>query len=99
MPRLTQAQIRRQNTKEYGRLVAEANGEFCAICGNGPKTRRLHIDHDHKTGRIRGLLCFRCNRNLPTYATSEWLRKAADYLDGSLVGLLAGERERRRASA
>jgi hypothetical protein len=85
LPQRTQAQIRRENSKQYGRLVTERGGEYCDLCRSTPKTRRLHIDHDHKTGRIRGLLCFRCNRNLPTYATPEWLRKAADYLDQHLA--------------
>ena len=64
---------------EYERLL-EAQEGGCAICGNPPKTRRLHVDHNHRTGRVRGLLCFRCNRALPTYATSEWLEAARLYV-------------------
>jgi hypothetical protein len=64
---------------EYTALL-ESQGGGCAICGNPPKTRRLSVDHDHKTGAVRGLLCFRCNRALPTYATVEWLDAAATYL-------------------
>lgn len=64
---------------EYERMLAEQGG-VCAICGQRPKTRRLHVDHDHATGRIRGLLCFRCNRNLPTYADAAWLERAAQYV-------------------
>lgn len=66
--------------EEYARLVAE-RGEVCAICGGKPKTRRLHIDHDHKTGRVRGLLCYRCNRFLHSWMGSQWLRAAAAYLE------------------
>jgi hypothetical protein len=55
-------------------------GGVCAICGNPPKKRPLHIDHNHRTGRVRGLLCYRCNRALPTYATAEWLRRACEYV-------------------
>lgn len=51
----------------YDRLIA-AQGGVCAICGAPPKTRRLHIDHDHRTDRVRGLLCQRCNRFLPRTA-------------------------------
>lgn len=65
---------------DYARLLA-AQGGCCAICGNPPRTRRLHTDHDHATGRVRGLLCYRCNRGLPTYATGAWLRAAWRYVD------------------
>lgn len=41
-------------------LVSQGGG--CALCNAPPKTRALHVDHDHATGRVRGLLCFRCNR-------------------------------------
>lgn len=59
----------------------ERFGEVCNICGAEAKTRRLHRDHDHQTGRARGLLCFRCNAALRNYMTAEWLRAAAGYLE------------------
>ena len=52
----------------------------CAICKEKP--HRLFVDHDHKTDRIRGLLCHTCNsmlgfaKDLP-----DRLRHAADYLE------------------
>ena len=64
---------------DYERMLAAQNGG-CAICGNAPKTRRLDVDHDHKTGRVRGLLCHRCNRTLASWITDEWLRSALVYL-------------------
>lgn len=51
---------------EYDALLVEQEGK-CAICRGGLSTRgRYHfdIDHDHKTGKVRGLLCNRCNRLL-----------------------------------
>ncbi len=60
--------------------MARVQGGVCAICGRPPKTRRLAIDHDHATMRVRGLLCHRCNRALPSWVTPEWLELARDYL-------------------
>jgi hypothetical protein len=46
---------------QYQALL-EAQGGGCAVCGRAPRAgRSLHVDHNHKTGVIRGLLCFRCN--------------------------------------
>jgi hypothetical protein len=65
----------------YEHYVELNGGEKCGICGKPPKEgRRLHRDHDHKTGAPRGILCFRCNAALRTYITVDWLEKAADYL-------------------
>ena len=66
---------------DYNRML-KAQGGGCAICGRKPsKTRRLDVDHSHKTGKVRGALCHRCNRGLTWYSDSPaLLRKAADYL-------------------
>lgn len=67
--------------EQYAAML-ETQGGGCAICGATPKTRRLHVDHDHadKGLRVRGLLCHRCNRALPTWITRAWLTKAHLYL-------------------
>jgi hypothetical protein len=64
---------------EYDRLLVEQGGH-CALCPNTPKTRRLHVDHDHATGAVRGLLCFRCNRFLPSWVTRGWALRVAEYV-------------------
>lgn len=46
---------------EYERILAHQGGT-CAICQQPPKKRRLAVDHDHKTGLVRGLVCSFCNR-------------------------------------
>lgn len=45
---------------QYDELLAFQGGH-CAICPRLPGKTRLAVDHDHKTGRTRGLLCWRCN--------------------------------------
>ncbi len=46
---------------EYQDLNLKQNG-LCGICKLAPKAnRKLHVDHDHTTGLVRGLLCPRCN--------------------------------------
>ena len=48
---------------QYNKLLAHQGG-VCAICRRPPKTMRLAVDHDHKTGQVRGLLCFFCNKKV-----------------------------------
>lgn len=61
--------------------VLKKQGGGCYICGSTPKKRKLHIDHCHKTGQVRGLLCMRCNRGLSWFSDSpERLSRAAKYL-------------------
>jgi hypothetical protein len=65
---------------EYEALFS-AQGGACAIC-QGRRRQRLSVDHCHKTGIVRGLLCRMCNSRLLTAARDrpEVLRAAADYL-------------------
>jgi len=88
---MTTATLTRAESKAaHDRLVA-LHGNRCSICGRPPREggRRLDVDHDHKTGRVRGLLCHRCNRGLPAWATAEWLRACADYLEAHTPGGIA----------
>lgn len=72
--------------QEYLSLL-EAQRGVCAICGN-PETKihkglpvLLSVDHNHETGKVRGLLCFGCNRGLGSFRDDrDLLRKAVDYL-------------------
>lgn len=60
----------------YAEMLATQGGG-CAICGAPePKDKSLHVDHDHRTGTVRGLLCDLCNRGLGYFADSP-LRLAA----------------------
>lgn len=48
-------------TKElYEKMLVESGGR-CAICSKLPTSKGLFLDHDHKSGKLRGLICSRCN--------------------------------------
>ncbi len=66
---------------EYDALL-EAQGGVCAICKQPSVTgKRLHVDHDHKTEIVRGILCHHCNSGLGQFFDSvERLNDAAAYL-------------------
>jgi hypothetical protein len=77
-------------TKEFfDNLMIEQNGK-CGICNQPPSGKprkdgraapRLHVDHDHNTGVIRGLLCLRCNAALERIDVVDgWYDKALSYL-------------------
>lgn len=67
---------------EYEAMNTRQNGR-CAICGRGPKTKALSVDHCHTTGRVRGLLCWPCNRFLGHIKDdTESLSKMITYLRG-----------------
>lgn len=75
------------DSAEYDALL-DRQGGGCAGCGGGPVGRRKHldVDHDHSTGKVRGLLCSPCNMLLgKAQDDSLRLRRLADYLDFGLV--------------
>jgi hypothetical protein len=80
-PNPVHEKLLRQARKRYEEFVLIQGGEACAICGAGRGQRRLHIDHDHGTMALRGLLCFPCNVLIRKRWTVEMLRAAADYLE------------------
>jgi len=64
---------------DLARLLADQRG-LCAICDE-PLTPPC-VDHDHLTGRVRGLLCHACNRGTGLLGDDPArLRSAADYLE------------------
>ncbi len=75
--------------EDYNRMLAEQKG-MCAICSRpersrlriGGVIRSLAVDHDHKTGEVRGLLCEACNRSIAQLGEDpKILRSAAEYLE------------------
>lgn len=73
--------------EKYDAMHRAQNG-CCAICG-GPEVathkgrlKMLHVDHNHDTGRVRELLCFRCNAMIGSALENpEILRSAISYLE------------------
>lgn len=84
-PRQWRAKLKRDfglTEADYDRMLTEQRGK-CAICKRTePNGRgRWHIDHDHITGRVRGLLCNGCNAGLGHFRDDPAiLRAAARYL-------------------
>jgi len=74
--------------RKYGMTVdqydamLEGQGGGCFICGRPPREDiSLHVDHDHSTGKFRGILCFCCNNALADFQEDpELLKKAASYV-------------------
>jgi hypothetical protein len=77
---------------DYARLLLAQEGA-CAICRQC-RPYNLAIDHCHRTGRIRGLLCKLCNNRLLTSARDDpvILRTAAEYLERFPCDAVLGER-------
>lgn len=81
--------------RTYGITLAQYNlllkyqNNVCAICNRPPKNIRLNVDHCHRSKRVRGLLCFRCNKYLIGRFNKEHadiFRKAASYLESTFDG-------------
>ena len=85
---VSRLKIRYGLTKEnYNELLEKQSG-VCAIC-RGPQkapTRRLDVDHCHKSGVVRGLLCDHCNKAIAFLQDNpELLRKVASYVEAAKV--------------
>lgn len=73
--------------EDYETLLA-AQGGACAICKGGTSKRHFAVDHNHKTGAVRGLLCARCNSGLAKFMDKvENVERALEYMrdDGATV--------------
>lgn len=65
----------------YEQMLTDQNG-VCAICLKPPEGKRLDVDHEHSTGKIRGLLHGDCNRALGLFKeNSDTMRRAAVYIE------------------
>jgi hypothetical protein len=67
----------------YLLLLDHQNG-VCALCQRPPGKRALSVDHDHRTGKVRGLLCPPCNRSLYMVEDLRLHDRALKYLNDTL---------------
>ena len=85
--------------KQYSITPAQWNKMFkrqkgiCPICikpiqgyNNKQGKAAANVDHDHKTGRVRGLLCWKCNKMRIGNNTAEVVRRMLDYLESDFDG-------------
>lgn len=78
--------VKKSNLRRYGltleqyESMLESQGGVCKICGRPELFRMLSVDHNHNTGKVRGLLCTNCNFKLSVVEDSDFLQKAQRYL-------------------
>ncbi len=69
--------------EQHAQMLLDQKG-VCAICEQLPKGKRpLVVDHHHATGKVRGLLCYGCNRAISILDKHDLLQKALAYLEKS----------------
>ena len=73
--------------REYEALLSAQDGR-CAICTRVPRSRRLAVDHDHNTGKVRGLLCYTCNHFTLRYVEGD---PVAAHNAAIYIGLIAAD--------
>ena len=75
------------NLKKYNLTLAQFDellkiqDSKCAICLGPPGTKKgFHVDHDHVTDKVRGLLCHTCNQGMISFdRVEDWASKATRY--------------------
>ena len=70
-----------QAWNEYNRILSKQN-DSCGLCKKHKSVfdRELSVDHDHATGKIRGILCNTCNRSVVRNHTIETAKQLVSYL-------------------
>ena len=66
--------------KQHEQMYIDQNGQ-CKICGKPVAHDKIHTDHNHETGKVRGLLCMECNMRLGILEDIKFCSKAIRYLE------------------
>lgn len=78
---------------EYEAMLSSQGGA-CAICRGGTSKRYFAVDHNHRTGEVRGLLCGTCNTTLGRFRDDPArFKRAAKYLTAPPARRVLGERD------
>lgn len=83
---------------DYNKLLKKQGGG-CALCLKTPEEegRNLAVDHDHKSGQIRGILCMFCNhRVIGRHSNALLFAAAARYLTGPFTGWFVPKKVKKR---
>jgi len=72
--------IRYGITEEIFEQMKINQKQKCAMCPNELHSKNTHIDHCHRTNKVRGLLCTSCNMSLGFLEKENWLHRAQAYL-------------------
>lgn len=65
--------------KQHQQMYVEQNG-CCAVCNSAVQYDKVTVDHNHQTGKVRCLLCHRCNLGLAYIEDKEFAKNAMEYL-------------------
>ena len=68
------------NHNDIREMLIKQGGK-CAICKK--PLVKFCVDHDHSTGKVRGILCHRCNILIGGWDDSEWKKKALEYINAN----------------
>lgn len=68
-------------TQIQWQTMFELQGRACSICRQSLDPKKAHTDHDHATGKVRGILCRSCNHGLGNFQDNQnYLLNAINYL-------------------
>lgn len=94
-------------TLDEAKAILAAQGNACAICQKslrfpdspGSVLESPHVDHDHATGKVRGILCFKCNVGLGSFdddtlklaAAIDYINRSTYAIEGSIAASVLGD--------